>query len=446
MSRYPAAAAWGLALALLFVLYETTIPFQFRFFWSQIAVGWERAVLGPFQGPGGVPASRSDLIGNVSLFVPLGFFLTLSPLFRRASRRRPLLLAGLGLLTSLAVECLQLFSPVRWAETSDLITNAFGTGLGILLALVVGRDLFDRACHWALRQLRVDPSALIWPLLTAIILLGALLPLDLSISRTSLLGQLDTARWNPWAHPPEGWTILGLGLIKQAWLFAFWGATAAQRWAGRRHALLQIFVGATLLALLAEGSHLFVRSRTLSVLAILVSGCGAGLGAGALLLGRHWGLSEKHLVFGVGSGYVIYLAADCLSPLAVSAVRFLIQGELMPPPVKTGPIPLLPTQPVPTLMALGNGLARMIRFVPLGLALPFLIEAKSVRYVTALTTAMVVLILELLVWHYSPWSGNLIEVGLAWVGISVGWSSGNAVAKYRSTSTTGIIPPAAMDR
>jgi hypothetical protein len=132
---------------------------------------------------------------------------------------------------------------------------------------------------------------------------------------------------------------------------------------------------------------------------------------------------------------VIYLTADCLSPLAVSAVRSLIQGEPAPSAVKSGFIPLLPTQPVPTLAALGNGLARLIRFVPLGLVLSLGIGTTAARLVIALTAALVVLALELLVWFHSPWSGNLVEVFLAWTGIFAGWVSGNAVVRYRAAHT-----------
>ena len=431
-SRYPAAALWGLTLAFVFILYETTIPFHFQFSLSQLQSGWERAVLAVLQGPGGVLSSRSDILGNVALFCPLGFFLTLSPVLLWAGRWRPLLLVLAGLLTSLAVETLQLFSPERWTQTNDLLTNTIGTLAGVAVAIAAGRDLFDQAWAWALQKLREEPPALILVLLTAVILLGALLPLDLSISRRSLLNQLLTARLDPLTRPPEGWWVAGLGLVKQGWLFAFWGVAAAYRLADRRRPWLQLLGWAALLSLVAEGSHIFVQSRSLSVLAFIVNWCGAGLGAAALLTSRRLGLGGRNLTVALATGYVIYLVADSLSPLATTAVRSFLSSGTGTAATPSGALPLLPPRPWQTLMELGDGLARLMRFVPLGLALRLSIRGVSIRLLTAVLAAGAVLVLELLVWRYSPWSGNLIEVLLAWAGLAAGWAGGVKVARYRS--------------
>jgi len=430
--RYRTAVAWGLWLALVFILYETTIPFQFRFSAAQLAAGWEQACLVPFRGPDGNLGSRADLVGNVPLFVPLGFFLALSPLLRVAGRWRPVLLCLVGGLASLVVETLQLFSPARFTQTTDLITNSAGTLLGITVARLGGRRLFERACAWALRKLTEDPSALILLGLTAAILLGALLPLDFSITRRSLAEHLQTARLDLFAPPPEGGLVAGLGLIKQAWLFAFWGAAAAFRLAGRPRPLLLVMAWAALLAVAAETSHLVIQSRSLAAITPLVTWCGAGAGAAvALWVGRLTATGRWLAVVG-GLGYATYLIADCVSPLAQDVIRSLVEPlRTSGGPGKTGPIPLLPPDPVPSLMALADAAARAARFAPLGAILRLGIGSPARLAVTA-AAAATVLLLELLVWRFSVWSGNLSEVGLAWAGMLAGWLAGERLARIRA--------------
>jgi VanZ family protein len=74
-----------------------------------------------------------DATLNVVAFVPLGFFLCacLSPL-------RPAILPAflaflLGTVASLGIEVLQAYLPDRTSDLTDLVTNAIGTAIGILL-------------------------------------------------------------------------------------------------------------------------------------------------------------------------------------------------------------------------------------------------------------------------------------------------------------------------
>jgi glycopeptide antibiotics resistance protein len=426
-SAYPTAARWGLALSLLFVLYETTLPFRFDFGLAQLAAGWKQAVIVPFTNPPGASAGRADVVGNVPLFVPLGFFLTLAGVWRSTGAWRPLLLTLTGLAVSLTVETFQLFSPVRYCQTTDLITNSLGTALGVITAWTVGRDLFDRACSWTVQKLRNDPTALALAAMTVIILLGALLPFDFSISRRSLTYHLQRASLGPvWSGAPDT-AVAALALIKQAWLFAFWGGVAAYRLVPGTWA--RVLGLAVILAVAAEGSHLFVKSRSLAALPVLASVLGAAAGAGFCRWGQRLGWSGRQLLIGAGVGYAIYLLADCLSPLAATLAQALLRSAGSTPPPPSGPIPLLPTEPLPTLMALGEGAARLARFVPLGGILRLATRPGPARAAATVATAGGVLALELLVWRVSPGAGNLSEVILAWVGIWAGWLLASRVAE-----------------
>ncbi|HET7106171.1 MAG TPA: VanZ family protein [Candidatus Acidoferrum sp.] len=79
------------------------------------------------------PGYWEDVAVNVFGFVPFGlsFFAYFSIV--RATRNPAMLVIFLGFLTSLTIELLQAWLPTRNSGMNDLITNTFGTGLGVLL-------------------------------------------------------------------------------------------------------------------------------------------------------------------------------------------------------------------------------------------------------------------------------------------------------------------------
>ena len=85
-------------------------------------------------------SSLRDMRINILGFIPLGCLLMVnvfSFLSSRASTWRLIFLAILGgTLISLFIEILQAFLPTRNSSLTDLIFNAFGTGLGLILALI----------------------------------------------------------------------------------------------------------------------------------------------------------------------------------------------------------------------------------------------------------------------------------------------------------------------
>jgi glycopeptide antibiotics resistance protein len=422
-------------LSLFFILYETLLPFQFRFSSEQLAADWSRITWPLLRAPDGVPSGGADLLGNVALFLPYGFCLTLAPYLCRSGRWRPLLLIGTGLLTSLLVETLQLFAPPRWTQTTDLMTNGIGTALGVLLALTVGRDVWDRALDWVLEKLRHDPVVLILGGLTAAIILGALLPLDLSIHRVSLQHHLQTMNlnlWDPLPAPGRQW--FWLGLVKEAWLSAFWGAAAAQLLASRRLPLLQVLGWGALLVITAECGKLFVVSRSLSLITPLIAWCGCGLGAAGLLWSRQLGLTGRDLALGGVVGYAIYLICDLLSPLAPTLLHVLSQTtDTGKPPFQY--LPFQAAAHVPTALALGEWSARLVRFLPLGAVLNLGLHRTVSRVLVTAGVVSAVLLLQLVRGSFSSWPGNITEVILAWAGIVSGWYLGGRLSDIQQPQT-----------
>lgn len=420
-SRHPVAALWSLALALSFVLYETTLPFDFRCDGEQLRTGLARAALDPWGTRSALLLSSADLLGNVALFVPVGLFLSLSGVLARTGRARGWLLVLLGLLLSAAIEGLQLFSPRRYTQTTDLMMNGAGTLLGVLLAGAGGRVLFERAVDDLLRRLRDDPGWLLLAGLTVAIVVGSLLPLDINITPRSLRRQLGEIDLDPLV--PGGRLASLMGLLKIAGIFAFWGAAAAHRLADRtRRPLLGTLAGALGLAMVAEFLQLFVASRTLDPFDPLAGLLGAAAGAVFLLAGRSAGLSSRTLGAVAVAAYAVYLALDALSPLDAPALRALVRGDLPPlGDLSFSLVPLGEAGDAPRVVVLGDWLARAARCAPLGALLALAVHNRARRWLWAALALLALLGLE---WGESALGlgrGDMTDVVMAGAGLAAGW-------------------------
>jgi len=84
-----------------------------------------------------------DVLINITGFIPLGLFLCAYLSSTGLIRRPALVTIILGFTVSLTIEVLQAYLPTRDSGTTDLITNTFGTGLGVwLYRCNAGRVLF----------------------------------------------------------------------------------------------------------------------------------------------------------------------------------------------------------------------------------------------------------------------------------------------------------------
>ncbi len=142
LSRYLALAWCGL------VVYGSLHPFS----------GWRDTGVSPIAFlEGGWPRywTTFDLVANVAVYLPLGFFLALA-LSSLPGRFSGLLLATLlAGSVSFCMETLQTWLPSRVPSNLDLACNSFGGLLGALWAQAVGPRIFIRIA--ALEQRLVAP-------------------------------------------------------------------------------------------------------------------------------------------------------------------------------------------------------------------------------------------------------------------------------------------------
>lgn len=80
-----------------------------------------------------------DVFINIAGFIPFGFFLFSYLLSTRLNNRAGFVAIIVGALVSLITEVLQWYLPTRSSSSVDVITNIFGTALGILLYRLIFR-------------------------------------------------------------------------------------------------------------------------------------------------------------------------------------------------------------------------------------------------------------------------------------------------------------------
>ena len=264
----------------LFIVYVTTIPFSFGLTSEQVMAHFHRVSWIPFFNPDGSRASLPDMVQNVVLFAPLGLLLVMS-LARRVTTpgARIATATGLGLLLSVTVETLQLFTTDRTTSATDVATNTIGTCLGAWSTSFFASLLAALHRHPRVERLLSRQSA--YPVLAslAIVTVGAWQPFDFTLDVGTILSKAHSL----WRHPidipsmPSDEVAIALRMALLVVALASWFRDGSVEHPRRRALGIGLLLGVGL-----EASQLFIESRMPGAQDAL-SACLGALGGFAVL-------------------------------------------------------------------------------------------------------------------------------------------------------------------
>lgn len=185
---------------------------------------WQRGGLAVLSA--GAPSSRSDIITNLVIYIPLGLLLTRTWHRRLADGALGIVLVALcGTLLSLGLEYLQSYLPTRIPSLLDTALNGAGTLLGALLArgLTAHSTLGTELSHLHRRLIIPGPTADLGLAVLGLWALAQLAPWVPSLDRGTLVQGIQPLRHMVEFHAGEalGYALniaalglLALGLIR----------------------------------------------------------------------------------------------------------------------------------------------------------------------------------------------------------------------------------------
>jgi len=286
LTRFPARATYlTLALAcLLFAAYGSLLPFEFE--WTSFDIAWRRfhaTIL--YNRPR--RTSRSDVLANVLLFVPIGFALAGALLVDRQVRwrvaRAAVLILPFSVATSIVIEFVQVFAPGRIPSSADIAAQTTGCFFGICLWVVVG----DRLAAWLRETFASAPEGRLPRLLTAYAfgwIFINLAPFDITVDAGDLAARVNAGRIAllPFTEPdllsPAWIRDAGAELLGAIPLGAF-GVLTWKSGVWRRPG--SAFVLALLIVCAVEAAQVFVRSHSARSTDAIFAGGGILLGVAA---------------------------------------------------------------------------------------------------------------------------------------------------------------------
>ena len=351
----------------LFIVYATTLPFEFDPAPSQAAAKLMRVLAAGLSDPDGSRPSLPDMFQNVLLFMPFGVLGMLSLVTPRPGRTTALAGGGAdrgsgvgalvlvtiaGSLLALSVETLQLFTVDRVSSLNDIVTNTFGTLMGGITVLVLAplvRELAGR-----MEVLPPDARESLRAIVVATLLLAvaAWHPFDASLDVGRFVAKVHTFVANPWQSGTirdEGVDLLRYGFFGGA--VALWLHQRGARWP-RQTSLLLVMAA----AFAFELSQFLIGARMPGLSDALIGVTGGCVGAELVPMMRR--MSRRAIVL------VVVVAA-----WLASAVMILSPFTSAPEHTPIGWVPFLTYYRYTSTQTVSHVLELMLAFFPVGYVL-----------------------------------------------------------------------------
>jgi glycopeptide antibiotics resistance protein len=325
-ARRNARAVFLWLLYALFLVYATTLPFEFEPDpAAAAAMKLAHMPLNPFSGPTGGRASIPDMTQNVLLFMPFGVLGMFAMRPGRRSRRASaaagrtlaavVLITLLGALVSVSVEILQLFTTERTSSLNDVMTNTAGALLGGLAAAAVVELWSSASAIYGTIDLPAKSMFRLVSVAASLLVVAAWHPFDASLDVGGLVGKVRTFIGDPWQSG-------ALGDEAVDWLrYAFFGGATAAWLRGARvsrpqgaAALLTVIVAVAL-----ELSQTIIGSRMPGVKDMVVGAAGGV--SGALLESAVRRMSPAVQIVGVTAASWLATSVLALAPFTLRSAH-----------------------------------------------------------------------------------------------------------------------------
>jgi glycopeptide antibiotics resistance protein len=369
------AFLWG-----AFVLYGTTIPFDFSADPATVDQGWRELRSSAHRLVHLLRPSWSDIVSNLLLFFPWSALLAArGRLAGRGLALAALVAIGTGASFSVAVEYLQIYARSRYASVWDVTLNVVGAAAGFVagwLAPAVYRRVAPRiAAAAASRPLTV--------LSAAVALLGwfsALAPYELSLDVGSLRHEVRLARVIPFGPTIGHETVITDPLlcgaeVAAALVLGGLFSLALREW-GRSGWARILGAGAAVggLSVFMEACQLFVVGRRTDLTSSALYMAGGLMGAGIVALAPR--KTPAQWAGPALAGWAISTLFEYTAPLSFGMPS---RAEL----ARALWIPFLGYFRRMDMTAVSDLLLQTLNFVPMGALLAFLKPALKLGHIVA---------------------------------------------------------------
>lgn len=376
IGRFPTARAYLiLSLGLIaFTFYGSLIPFRLEP--HSFDSAWADFGTAIFNYP---PRrlSRTDVLANLLLFVPLGFTLAGAMLVDRARRFglivATLVIVPLALGVSVLAEFLQTFTTDRVPSSVDIAAQTVGCLLGITLWCVAGNALTG----WIRDTLSAAPADRLSRALTAFAagwVFINLVPFDITLDLGDLGARVRSGEISlvPFTAPAlwsarGAWDVLAETL--SAVPLGVFGLVAT----GRRTPRWVAFARGAAIVALVEFAHVFISSHSASTTDLIVACIGVALGVaiGDLVVAKPVETASQSATRGLTMPALVAVVCWCLVLCAYHWTPFeftMRDDEIRRKIARMSLLPFAGYQSGSDLNALSNLLTKLALAAPLGFA------------------------------------------------------------------------------